>query len=245
MRIRHCCLPLLWFLVGIGLAAALGCGFGAWLQSDSGTRAVSRWLSAQLQPSAPGTRVTLTRLKIRGSQVEIDRALWSGPDEGGIAFLSGIRLSARPARSPAWLSWRVRARVEQLDLAALDRVAAKGQWRAAGGLTGPVELAGAGRRLDGVNLNLHSGAGGGDLDGRLLSNLIGMMPAGGTREALLKALAAKATFHFREGEVGLNTEEERYVLHLRLDGDHLLEITLRVPKEGMELLRPLLLGDQR
>jgi len=178
------------FLAGIGLAAALGWGFLLWLQSDSGAAALSSWLSAQVQSSAPGTRVTLERLKIRRGGAEVERALWSGPGGEGIAFLREIRLSARLRRSPCRLSWRLSGRVEHLDLAALDRLMMKGQWRAAGDLTGPVELAGAGRRLDEVNLNLRSGAGGGDLDGRLLSDLIGMMPSGTTREALLKALAA-------------------------------------------------------
>jgi len=40
--------------------------------------------------------------------------------------------------------------------------------------------------------------------------------------------------------VDLNTEAERYVLHLRLDGDHLIEITLRVPRDGVKALLLLL-----
>ena len=178
-----------------------------------------------------------------GLHAEIARAVWRRRGGQQLAELAPVeawaRLTGRPPRIRA--PWEVRGEVRHLDLAALDQVLARGEWYASGLAAGPVELSGEGGRLRGVGLRLEALPPGGDLSGALLQGIVGMMPAGSTRQALLQALAGKVLFHFNVGKIEVATDPERYTLHLLVDGDHLLDITVRVPKESVEFLKQLFL----
>lgn len=216
---------LLAFLLVI-LAAA---GAVAWIQAPMGARAVSGWLTARLQPSAPGTRVELENLKLHWPPaLTVERAAWKDLGGGTLVTLKSIHASP---------NWKVRAQVRKLDLAGLDRIIGRGEWKSDGFLNGEIRFFGRGGRLQDIELDLQSEEPGGNLNSELLERLAEMMPAGDARGALLKALGAKATFHFDTGLLELRTDGEDYLLNLLLNGDHLLDLKIRVPKNSLALLK--------
>ena len=228
---------LVFFLVGL-LAVA---GILYWVQTPSGAKQVSVWVTARLKSSAPGTRVDLEKVKLRWPPaLEVKRAVWSDAAGRPLLTLEEIRLAGfRPRLPLGRSSWEGKGQVVRLDLKGLDRVVARGEWRANGFLNGKVGLRGGDGRLQALDLGLSSEQPGGDLNSEILQRLVQMMPAGDSRAMLLKALGAKGTFHFNVGKVDLATDGGDYVLKLLLNGDHLLDLTIRIPKDSLELLRYL------
>jgi hypothetical protein len=131
------------------------------------------------------------------------------------------------------------AQVRKLDLAGLDRIVGRGEWKSDGFLNGEIRFFGQGGRLREMELDLQSEEPGGNLNSELLERLVEMMPPDDTRAILLRALGAKATFHFATGLLELRTDGEDYVLNLLLNGDHLLDLKIRVPKNSMALLKEM------
>lgn len=228
-------------IVGAGLWAG-----ARWLESPSGSAWLSRQVTRRLQASAPGSEIQLEGLRVsarmrRGLRAEIARVVWRRSGGQELAEVRPLEAHLRLTGWPPRLVWEAQGEVRRLDLAGLDRTLARGRWRASGGLAGPVRLGGEGAQVRSADLRLETLQPGGDLSSELLQGLVAMMPAGDTRAALLQALAGRALFHFHTGQVEMVTEPERYVLHLRVDGDHLLDIQVRVPKESIELLEQLFL----
>ena len=223
---------LRWFLVLSLLFFSAGWAAVRWVESPAGARFLSDWLTAQVQASAAGTRVDLERVRLHWPPaLTAERAVWSGKDGRPIAVLARVR--AVPA-------WQVEAQVLRLDLSALDQAVGKGEWRSDGFMRGAVRVRGKRSRLEDVELDLRSEQPGGHLNSEILERLARMMPPGDARGALLRALAAKATFHFDVGKVEMTTEGENVVLNLLLDGDHLLDLKIRVGKDSLQLLKVLM-----
>lgn len=208
-------------------------GTVVWIRSAAGAKAVSGWLTGRLQPSAPGTRVDLQGLVPQWpASLKADRAVWNGPDGKPILVLEPLCVGVNRA------GWKADGRVIQLDLAQLDRTAARGEWKADGILRGNVRVRGRGGRLDSLDLKLQSEPPGANLNSKILEQLAERMPPGDARRILLKALGGpKATFHFDVGKAELSAQGGQYVLGLLLDGDHLLDLTIRIPRDSLELLK--------
>lgn len=210
-----------------------------WIQSSSGEKAVSRWLTTQLQASAPGTRVDLEGVKLHWPpMLTAKQAVWSSSGGQPILLLAPARVSLAGLRFPPGRSgWEAGGQVTRLDLALLDRAIAGGDWKSDGFLHGPVSIRGRDGRLEEIEMKLESERPGGHLNSEVLERLAEMMPPNDTRRILLKALGAKAVFHFNVGKLDLTTEGENRVLRLLLDGDHLLDLTVRIPKESKLLFQ--------
>lgn len=223
-------------LLLLGLAVA---GIAAGIRTPVGAKRVSRVLTSRLQQAAPGTRVELGKLKLHWPlALTADRGVWKDAEGRPLLTLTSLRATLTRFRFPPGKSgWKLQTQVRKLDLAALDRVIAGGQWRSDGFLNGEVRLYGDQGRLQDLELDLQSEEPGGNLNSEVLERLVEMMPDGDARGMLLKALGAKATFHFDTGLVELRTEEGYYRLNLLLNGDHLLDLKIRIPKESLKLLK--------
>ena len=161
-----------------------------------------------------------------------EQAVWSDAAGQPILHLVRVRLALSVLKFPPERSdWEASAEVARLDLAALDRAVVRGELRANGFLHGSVRFRREKGRPDDLDLKLKSQQPGGNINSKLLESLVEMMPANDVRGILLKALKDKATFHFDVGKLDLTTEGDRRVLRLLLDGDHLLDLTIRIPKE--------------
>ncbi len=227
------------FLVLVLLLGLSVAGIAAGIRTPLGAKAVSRWLTSQLRQAAPGTRVDLGKLKLHWPPaLTADRGAWKDAEGRPILTLTLARVALTRFRFPPGKSgWKLQTQVRKLDLAALDRVIAGGKWRSDGFLNGEVRLYGGEGRLQEVELDLQSEEPGGNLNSEVLERLAEMMPAGDARGMLLKALGAKATFHFDTGLVELRTEGENYLLNLLLNGDHLLDLKIRISKESLKFLK--------
>ncbi len=234
MRILRCLLVFL-------LLALVVAGAVAWLQTPSGAKTFSGRLTSRLQKSAPGTRVELEKLKLHWPPaLTVEQAVWKDSGGGTLVTLKSIHASVNRFRFlPNKTTWKVRTQVRRLDLAGLDRIVAGGEWKSDGFLSGEIRFFGQGGRLQDIELDLQSEEPGGNLNSELLERLAEMMPSGDARGMLLRALGAKATFHFDTGSLEMRTDGEDYLLNLLLNGDHLLDLKIRVPKNSLELLRYL------
>jgi len=231
---------ILRLVLALFLAASLAAaGAILWVQRPQGTRAVSRWLTSRLQEPAPGTRVDLEKLKLHWPPaLTVERAVWKEAGGGTLLTLTAVRAEITRFRFlPGRISWKARMQVRKLDLAAMDRAVGRGAWKSSGFLNGEVRFFGQGGRLQEMELDLQSEEPGGNLNSEILERLAEMMPAGDARGMLLRALGAKATFHFDTGLLEMRTEGEEYLLNLLLNGDHLLDLKIRVPKNGLALLK--------
>jgi len=197
-----------------------------WIQTSRGAKTVSGCLTKQVQAAVPGTRVDLERLKLRWPPaLAAEQAVWSDAASRPILHLARVRLALDRS------GWEASGEVARLDLAALDRAVVRGELGANGFLGGSVRFRSEKGRPEDLDLKLQSQQPGGNINSKLLESLVEMMPANDVRGILLKALKDKAAFHFDVGKLDLTTEGDRRVLRLLLDGDHLLDLTLRIPKE--------------
>lgn len=221
------------------LPALLTAGIVSGIRTPLGGKAVSHWLTSQLRQAAPGTRVDLEKLKLHWPPaLTAEQGVWI--DSGGrpILRLTSVRTALTRFRfPPGKTGWKLQTQIRKLDLAALDRVVAGGEWRSDGFLNGEGRLYGGEGRLQDLELDLQSEDPGGNLNSEVLERLAEMLPAGDARGMLLKALGAKGTFHFDTGLVELRTEEGYYRLNLLLNGDHLLDLKIRIPKNSLALLK--------
>lgn len=200
-----------------------------WLQTPKGAQVVSDRLTAKIQASAPGTRIDVAGLKLQWPPaVTAEKADWTGSDGKPIVALREARIAP---------GWKSDGRVGLLDLAALDRSVAGGGWKSHGTMRGSFGLLGRKGEIEEVELRLKSDPPGGTLNSEVLERLAEMLPPGDTRGILLRALGAKATFNFTEGKIDLVTEGENHVMNLFLDGDHLLDLKIRLPKDSIGLLK--------
>ena len=152
-----------------------------------------------------------------------------------------VALSADPSQ---WLKgnwvWDEEAEISRLDLAALDQALTKGTWKANGYLVGRNRFKGTGSFIEQADLHLRTLTSGGALSSEILQQLLSFMPQGDARGKLLGAIQAKSSFHFDVGRVEVVTEGSIYRFNFLLDGDHLLDVTILVPKEGLGILNQLL-----
>lgn len=223
------------------LAAGLGAAAWVWLQAPAGNAAVSRWISRRVQESAPGSSVELKALRLRWPlRAEAQQLIWRDRSGRLLAEAENVRgridLRAGRLRRP---DWEIQAEVTRLDLAVLDGSMLGGKWGASGFLRGDVRMRGGGPEPAEVDLHLSTEAPGGDVKSEFLQGLVGMMPANDNRALLLGALGSKPQFHFNVGEVEVSTESSGYTFRVLIDGDHRLDITLRVPRDGWEILKAL------
>jgi len=227
-------ITVLLLVLSVSAAAA-----AVWIQSPSGERAASRWLTGQLQPSAPGTRVDLEGVKLHWPPtLTAKQAVWSSGDGQPILLLAPAHVSLAGLRFPPGRSgWEAGGPVTRLDLALLDRAIAGGGWKSDGFLHGSVNIRGRDGRMEDIDLKLESERPGGHLNSKSLEGLAEMLPPDDPRRVPLQMLGAKDVFHFDVGKLDLTTEGEHRVLRLFLDGDHLLDLTVRIPKESKLLFR--------
>ncbi|MBI1953702.1 MAG: hypothetical protein HYS41_06240 [Candidatus Omnitrophica bacterium] len=229
------------FLLAVVLAAG---GAAVWVQSPAGEAGVSRWLTARVQKEYPGTRLAVSAIRWAAPEaVRAGSVAWLEEGSGAILELKDVRLTIGLTRKRA-ISWNLRGRVQGLHLASADRLFSEGRWQATGVLSGWVELSGGGGKMEVVGLKLEAGEDGGNLNNEVLSNLLSMLPAGAAgQEKILKALRAKTGFHYAVCRLEVAVSSDDYRMNLLLDGDHLLDLTVSVPKEGLGDLAGLFLKE--
>ncbi len=236
MRNIRVCLCL--FLVVVIL---IGWGTSQWIQSPLGAQALSRWVTASVARQVPGTQVVVRHLRWRWPiEFKASELWWGRPGQSPILVSDDLRMKIHGgALLQGHLSWDSRVHVNHLDLTGLDQLFENGKWGAHGFLTGSVHCGGKEWALDEVDLQLKAEAQGGALGGEVIERLLSLMPNGDNRAQLLKALRKQKIFHFRVGTLSVATEGNIYRLNLLLDGDHLLDLTVRVPKESVKILEDL------
>ncbi len=224
-------------LLGLGGAAV-------WFQSGAASPILSGWLTAGVAKEFPGTQVQALGLRLVGPlRLGAHSVRWLNPRGDLILELQDPLLGAG-LHSRGKLSWELTARVSRLDLALTDQTLAQGRWKATGTLRGQLRLSAASGRVEAVGVKLEALEPGGDLNNDLLINLLSLLPAGGGSQGqILQALQGRPTFRYKIGRFELATEEDVYRLGLLLDGDHLLDLTVRVPKDSVELLKEIFLTE--
>lgn len=227
-------------LFGLGLLAVAG-GWAAvgWVQSPGGAALVSRRVTSVVEKEIPGSRVMVSRIHLRWPPAAlVPEVQWGKSGEPPILVLRDFFVEA--GASEWWkgnFRWTVRGKVTRLDLAGLDQVLAKERWQAQGSLTGWVRLQGEGSQVRDLNLRLETQPPGGFLSNELIRRLLTLMPADSTRSSILQAIRQKERFHFDVGQLQVITHGDDYRLAFLLDGDHLLDIAIRIPKESVRVLR--------
>ncbi len=231
---------LLW-VVMLTLAFLCGVRWGVfWLESPAGERAVSSWATAQVARQAPGSQIKVERLRLHWPpRLEASRLYWTWAT-GRVPILEVRQMvfsihSGGIRKEHLW--WSARGRVDRFDLDALDLLLTRGKWKASGDLTGWVGCVGIGTTVESLNVLLEAKAPGGTLGGEFLTRLLKWMPASETQAKLFQSLQSQSTFHFQVGTFQVVPEGEAHRIHLLLDGDHLLDITIRVPKDSVGVLR--------
>jgi len=238
---------LLALLVFLLLAlAGLWAGW-RWLESPAGAEHLSGWVTARLPDSLRQTQIRLEGIRLRPfSSVEVRRVAWQGADGRPIVALNNLTLTARSGLLTFRpVEWEATAQAEQIGLSGLDKILLDDSWKADGRLTGPVHLWGSGPAIRRVETDLESLKPGGNLKSRVLERLLTILPlspalqkAGAPQGAqeLAQQIRSRPVFHFDIARVSVKLQEERYLLKLFLDGDHLLDLTVRLPKSGLEIL---------
>ncbi len=213
-----------------------------WLTTPWGAQDASSWATAEVSHRIPDTRVKIGKIRLHWPpEVEAESVTWKKLD--GSVILSCGRLSAAIYLDHLLKGYPiliVSVPVDRLNLAILDRAVAKGEWRATGELSGYANLVLFGRNMEDVDLRLEAEKPGGTLSGQLIQRLLSFMPSGDARSKLLKALQGQDLFHFKEGKVRIEMDMETYQVNLFLDGDHLLDVTIRVSKDSVGALAQLL-----
>ena len=227
-------LLLIFLVIALGVAGAL-----FWVQKPSGALLLSHLLTSRLQKSAPGTRLELEKVKLKWPPtLTVEQAVWLDSSGAALVTLKSIYASlGKPRFPPGLTTWKVRTQLHHVDLAKLDPILGHGEWKSDGLLNGDIRFFGRGGRLQDVELDLQSEEPGGNLNSEILQKLVEMMPPDDTRAILLKALGAKETFHFAVGSVELRTEGEDIRFNILLNGDHLLDLKIRVQKNSIALLK--------
>ena len=225
-----------WIALILVFAGLTLVGGAAFIESPSGERVVSGWLTGRLRKDLPGVEVSVQGIHLQfPRKIEVAQARFRDSSRQPVLVLKGPSLTMSSWRR---LAWRAQAVVESLDLAGADRLFGKGEWRSRGILKGSAGGNGVERRMQGVQVELDS-AGGGELRSDFLTQMLSLMPANDQRAILLRAVGAKETFHFATGRVDFTMGPAGYDLHLQVDGDHRLDITLRLPAGGLALLKTL------
>jgi len=227
----------LFFLFGMVLTLFV---VSRWVQTEQGAAALSHWVTAQVQKSVPETKVVIESLHWKGfGTLTSPRIRWLSLDDEPILAVKDLQVSLSPI---GWIlghpEWEVCAALSGLDLARLDEKLNRGEWMTQGILTGYFKVVGLGREVEEVNLDLDS-EGGGTVSAKLLGRLVEMMPDGENKNLLRQLLQSKTTFDYRVGWLDFVTEEDRYKIHLLMDGDHLLNITIRISKGSLKILNTL------
>ncbi len=212
-----------------------------WLESSRGAQVISHWVTLQAEKQVPGTVVTMDQVHWSWPlSFRIRLVRWGKPGQPPILRLDWMKLSAAPSQ---WLkgnfTWDQELEVSRLDLAALDQALGQGKWKSVGYLAGKTRLKGSGSVVEQMDLQLQT-LSGGTLSSEVLQQLLSLMPQGDARGKLLMAIQAKPTFHFNVGKIQVTTEGPVYRFNLLLDGDHLLDVTILVPKESIAVLNQLL-----
>ncbi len=213
-----------------------------WLQTPAGEKAVSDRLTAQMQMSVPKTELRVQGISVRfPMEIRIQRVIWRTADADPIAMISPCVVRLRPRGfSVARLQWNLEGQVTRLQMAPLDKAVGKGEWHASGEAAGIFSMEGVGEQTGRIHFQVEILHPGGGVSSEFLLRLLGLMPDDKSKAVLFKALASRPIVHFSTGRISLITEKGDYLLQLWLDGDHLLDITIRVPRESLALIRYLL-----
>ena len=208
-----------------------------WVGSPTGAKAASGWITAWVQRQVPETRVDVKRLQLVWPLgVTLTSVRWQTTDGESIVELPQVSLSLEASQ---WFrgsfQWSLQAQVDRLDLAQVDRVLVDEQWEAQGILSGLVTVSGIGVGMGDVSLRCEVQSPGGTLGSDMLTRLLSLMPTSDAKARLLSMIQQQTTFHFDVGRIEVRTQGDAYELLLLLDGDHLLDITVRIPKEGVTL----------
>lgn len=217
-------------------------GVAVWVKTEAAEAMISRWATAWVVPQVPGTSVQLDEIRFERPR----------PFEGSLRLTIGAVRWQRDATLLAKMDrlslkgnlsfqWEAQAHVDRLELRALDQVLNQGRWMLHGSLEGDVGLQGVVASVGEVALKLRSQAPGGALNNALLGRLVSFMPQGESRSVLLKSVEGKPMFHFQIARVEMESLGSDYRLFLFLDGDHRIDVAIRVPKESVGLLKDLML----
>ncbi len=227
------------FLVAL-VVAVLSCIY--WLQTPAAEKVISKKLTAQMQLSVPKTELRVEGISLQFPlEIKIQRVIWRTADAEPIAMISPCAVRIRPrGLSANRLAWEIEGPVTRLRIASLDRAVGNGEWRASGEAAGSLQASGTGSQLEQIRFHVEIVRPGGGLSSEFLLRLLGMMPDDSSKAVLFKTLARRPIVHFSTGRISLITENENYLLKLWMDGDHLLDITIRVPKESLSLIGYLL-----
>ena len=216
------------------------------LMTPIGARGASAWVTGLVAQQAPGTEVAIGWLMPRWPLgVEARAVRWNKTGAGAAAapILTSDRVLARLDLGELLyrtLDWSVEGQVDRLDLAALGQAFGQGGLGAQGIMTGPVKLAGVDSELEQVELKLEAQAPGGSIKSSFFKSLSWLSQ--GDAGKLAQALEGQKLIHFTTGKLEVATERNQYRVKVYFDGDHLLDFTIYLPRNGLKLLFGLLKG---
>ena len=214
------------------------------LMTPIGARGASAWVTGLVAQQAPGTEVAIGQLMPRlPLGVEARAVRWSTTGAGAALILSSGRMLARLDPGELLyrtLDWSLEGQVDRLDLAALGQAIGQGGLGMQGVMAGPVKLAGVGSELEQVELKLEAQAPGGSVKSSFFRSLSWL--SHGDSGTLAQALEGQKLIHFTTGKLEVATEQNQYRVKAYFDGDHLLDFTIYLPRNGLKLLLGLLKG---
>lgn len=227
-------LPYRFFIAAIAVLLA---GIPLWLASPVGERSVSHWASGVVGRKFPKTQVELQGIRL-GWPPSIGARSLRWEEEQGTLLLILKEPKVRWTTFPS--GWMVEGRVERLDLRMLDRLFPKEELRAVGFLSGPIAISGKGPEISAADFRLQLKSSDGAVSRAAIERLLHLMPQEGLRGQLLASLRGQPDFRFSRAAIEVSSEGDNFLFHLLLDGQHLLDFTIRVPKESVALLKEVL-----
>lgn len=146
-------------------------------------------------------------------------------------FLSVVILFEFTNLDTSTPSFWIDSKFDHISLEAISKLFKKEQFYATGYVEGSIYLkTGQQTNIEAIDIKLKSLEPGGELKTPLLSRLTRFIPESPARDTIIASLG-KDTFAFKHGGVELSAKEQGYMLHILLDGEHLMEFNINISQE--------------
>lgn len=129
-------------------------------------------------------------------------------------------------------SFYIASKFDDIDLDALSKLFKKGQFFAKGRIKGRIYVKGTSDAIDKIDIKLDSLEPGGEIRTVYLGRLISFIPQNSVREAIAETLKGDL-FVFKKANIEMLTNDRGHNLHILLDGQHLLDFNINVPKDTL------------